>query len=156
MRILILSITAILFSSLAFTLLRCNPHHRDRASINYPQPTPDTAALPFLPGIVTSDSLDFNAAFSPDGSKFYFCRSRKGKWIMYVTENKGDTWTQPVEAPFNESAYSQADPFFANDGTLCYISNRPRHQVDSLSDYDICLFGRRRMVHGLSLKTSPS
>ena len=137
MRILNLLITIILFSSLSVAVLRCNLHQRDRASNNYPQPTPDFAALPFLPGIVTSDSLDFNAAFSPDRSKFYFCRSRKGKWMMYVTEHRGETWTQPVVAPFNESAYSQADPFFSKDGTLYYISNRPRHQGDSLANYDI-------------------
>lgn len=106
-------------------------------AIEYPQPLPDSIPLAFLPGIVCGDSLDFNASFSPDGKKFYFSRSGKGKWMIYVTERRGKEWSKPVAAPFTESQYSQADPFIANDGTLFFISNRPRDDNDSISDYDI-------------------
>jgi Tol biopolymer transport system component len=110
--------------------------HR-QVSIVYPHPSPDSMALRFLPGTVCSDSLDFNAAFSPDGKRFYFARSRKGKWIIYQIEQKDSTWSEPVIAAFNEPEYSHADPFITPDGTLYYISNRPRHEGDTLSDYDI-------------------
>lgn len=137
MKIFVLFTTTILLAAIALMVQRCNPGDDNHVMINYPQPVPGAGALPFLPGIVNSDSLDFNAAFSPDGSRFYFCRSRDRKWIMYVTEKKGDTWTHPIIAPFNESDYSQADPFFAKDGTMYYISNRPRHPGDTLADYDL-------------------
>src|SRR5688500_13097011 len=98
------------------TFIVDNPH--------YPQPLPDSAALRFLPGIVSSDSLDFNAAFSRDGKRFYFCRSYQGKWMIYVTEFLNDAWSKPLLAPFTEAAYSQADPFITPDETIYYISNR--------------------------------
>ena len=44
-------------------------------SISYPTPFPDSIAIKYMPGTVTSGGLDFNAAFSPDGKFFYFGRS---------------------------------------------------------------------------------
>ena len=38
---------------------------------------------------------------------------------------------------FTESKYSEADPAFAPDGKLYFISNRPKDQSDTLMDYDI-------------------
>lgn len=111
------------------TFIVDNPH--------YPQPLPDSAALRFLPGVVSSDSLDFNAAFSRDGKRFYFCRSYQGKWMIYVTEFLNDAWSKPRLAPFTEAAYSQADPFITPDETIYYISNRPTDASDTLPDYNI-------------------
>ncbi|MGN7723496.1 TolB family protein [Chitinophaga sp. 22620] len=105
--------------------------------IPYPSPLPDTAALKFLPGIVSSDSLDFNAAFSPDGQTFYFCRPAKGKWNIWQTSYENGQWAASQPAPFSEAAYSQADPFFGPDGALYFISNRPAHAADTAGDYDI-------------------
>ncbi|WP_158642502.1 TolB family protein [Chitinophaga japonensis] len=118
-----------------FTAARCQT--AADAQIPYPAPLPDSVALRFLPGIVSGDSLDFNAAFSPDGRSFYFCRSSGGRWQMLCSRYDGEQWTAPVAAPFNEAAYSQADPFFGPDGALYYISNRPRHASDTIPDYDI-------------------
>ncbi|MEJ1239204.1 hypothetical protein WBG78_13800 [Chryseolinea sp. T2] len=106
-------------------------------STEYPEPLPDSAALRFLPGIVSRDSLDFNSAFSRDGSKFYFAGSAKGKWIIYMSEWKEGTWNKPVLAPFTELDYSQADPFVSADGTIYYISNRPRNATGPAEDFDI-------------------
>lgn len=121
----------------ALLAMHCSSETKDQASFNYPIPLPDSAALPFLPGIVCSDSLDFNAAFSPDGKRFYFARSGKGKWIIYETEHKERGWSTPVIAPFNEAESSQADPFVTGDGTVYYISNRSRHAKDTVRDFDI-------------------
>lgn len=107
------------------------------SSIPYPLPLPDSVALPFLPGIVSRDSLDFNSAFSPDGKTFYFGRSFNRGWQIVLTKYDGKQWTAPRPAPFSEDKYSQADPFFGPDGTLYYISNRPRDAADTIPDYDI-------------------
>lgn len=128
--------TFILFGAAAF-FQSCSNGDSTRNSFKYPSPLPDSAALRFLTGIVTSDSLDFNAAFSPDGKRFFFSRSKNGKWVIYMTQLKDDDWTTPVSASFNEDAYSQADPFIASDGTLYYISNKPRDANDTLPDFDI-------------------
>jgi Tol biopolymer transport system component len=105
--------------------------------IAYPQPAPDSAVLSFLPGTVSSDSLDFNAAFSPDGRSFYFSRSQNKKLAIYVTTYDGKHWTAPVHASFSGTAYSDADPAFSPDGKIYFISNRPRTPSDTLDDYDI-------------------
>lgn len=121
---------------IALVTLQCSRDGR-QTPISYPAPLPDSIALRFLPGIVSSDSLDFNSAFSPDGKSFYFSRSGKGKWMIYVTERQAGSWSKPRLAPFNEPRYSQADPFITSDGTLYYISNRPKAAGDTVSDYDI-------------------
>jgi hypothetical protein len=124
-----------------FILAKCTPQHKsgggEIAGIPYPEPTPDSVATDFLPGIVSADSLDFNAAFSPDGNSFFFSRSRHGKWVILVSVYTGNHWTFPVPAPFSESQYSQADATFGPDGSLYYISNRPRNATDTTPDFDI-------------------
>ncbi|WP_353719925.1 hypothetical protein [Dyadobacter sp. 676] len=129
------AVTGILMIAVTMVLGGCG--REGQRPIGYPAPMPDSVAMRFLPGVVSDDSLDFNSAFSPDGKRFYFSRSGKGKWIIYVTEEQNGTWTQPAPAPFNEPQYSQADPFITADGTLYYISNRPRDLADSIPDYDI-------------------
>lgn len=121
----------------AVVAARCTRQPEHNSFIDYPRPRPDSAALPFLPGIVSSDSLDFNAAFSPDGKHFYFSRSSKGNWLIYVTSFIDGSWSKPVLASFNEIGYSQADPFITSDGALYFISNRPRDVSDTIPDYDI-------------------
>ncbi len=131
-------INSLLLTTAALLAIHCTSEIK-HSSINYPEPTPDSVATRFLPGIVCSDSLDFNAAFSTDGNQFYFSRSAKGKWVIYVTEQKDGAWTRPVPAPFSEPEYSQADPFITPDRTLFYISNRPQHAGDTTADFDIWL-----------------
>lgn len=122
---------------IALAAVQCTRDGRQQTVINYPAPEPDSIAIPFLPGIVSGDSLDFNSAFSHDGKSFYFSRSYQGKWMIYVTELQAGSWSKPRLAPFNEPRYSQADPFITPDGTLYYISNRPKAVGDTVSDYDI-------------------
>jgi Tol biopolymer transport system component len=123
--------------TLVWLTTQCTREQPHEATIHYPQPLPDSVALPFLPGIVSRDSLDFNAAFSPDGKRFYFSRSHEGKWMIYVTVLREGAWSKPVLAPFTETTYSQADPFVTRDGTIYYISNRPQDAADTAPDYDI-------------------
>ena len=52
-----------------------NAQHKSLSAANnipYPQPYPDSVAKVFLQGLVSKDSVDFGAAFSPDGKYFYF------------------------------------------------------------------------------------
>jgi Tol biopolymer transport system component len=92
-----------------------------------------------LPGIVCSggDSIDFNAAFSPDGKSFYFARSQNRKWDIYVSHYDGRNWTKATRAGFNSDIYSEADPAFGPDGSIYYISDRPKDEDDTLRDFDI-------------------
>lgn len=107
------------------------------ASTIYPAPEPDTIAKVFLPGIVSTDTLDFNAAFSPDGKTFYFSRSSNRKYIILESKYNGKVWTPPIPSPLFDTTYSNADPFFSQDGDLYFISNRPKGPTDTTDDYDI-------------------
>ncbi|SIO50958.1 TolB-like translocation protein [Chitinophaga niabensis] len=108
-------------------------------SIHYPAPPPEDSIVSFLPGIVSSgaDSIDFNAAFSPDGQSFYFTRSVNRKWTIYVSHYDGKQWTKAIRAGFNDTVYSMADPAFGPDGYLYFISDLPRTASDTLRDFDI-------------------
>lgn len=98
---------------------------------------PIPAAESFLPGIVSSDSLDFNAAFSPDGNSFFFSRSINKSTQLYISTRTGDEWSTPVRLAFSNTDYSDADPAFSPAGELYFISNRPTGPNDTIKDYNI-------------------
>lgn len=94
--------------------------------------------MAFLPGKVSlPGSLEFNAAFSPDGRSFYFAKSVDRQWDIYVSRHENGEWSTPARATFSEDKYSEADPAFAPDGKLYFISNRPRKNGDSRTDFDL-------------------
>jgi Tol biopolymer transport system component len=123
---------------LLLLLSQCtHPKFDHEHSAPYPTPLPDSTPITFLQGIVSADSLDFNANFSPNGKSFYFSRNINGKTHLYVSPYDGKAWAQPEMLPFCEPAFSEADPFTTDDGTLYYISDRRRNAEDTIPDYDI-------------------
>ena len=130
------ALTLVLFSCV---ILSCSTHPSTQTltEIPYPHPPPDSIALTFLPDLVSTDSVDFTSAFSPDGKSFYFTRSENSQSSIYVTQHDGRTWKSPVLVPAIETEYSEADPAFAPDGKLYFISNRPKNNADTVRDYDI-------------------
>lgn len=105
-------------------------------TITYPTPLPVDSTLIFLPGVVSSDSFEFNSLYSPDGRTFYF--SREEIHNIYETTFDGYRWSTPVVTSFSGKTYKECDPAFSPDGTkLFYISTRPRNYHDSTSDFDI-------------------
>jgi Tol biopolymer transport system component len=106
-------------------------------SIAYPVPRPDTTMQVFLPGIVSKEGLDFNSAFSSDGKTFYFARSARRKYIILETTFDGKQWTEPIPSKLFDTLYSNADPFITKDGSIYFISNRPKNNTDTTDDYDI-------------------
>ena len=107
------------------------------ANIAYPEPMPDSTAKVFLPGIVSKEGLDFNAAFSSDGKTFYFSRSRNGKYVIFESRYNGTLWQEPTISNLFDTLYSNTDPFVAADGALYFISKRPKDKNDTIADYDI-------------------
>ncbi len=101
------------------------------------KPFPRSIPKVFLKGIVSKDSVDFGAAFSPAGRSFYFARTANKRSRIYVTDFNGTSWTEPVTLPFDHGNYSMADPAFSPDGKLYFISNMPKNNADTLPDYDI-------------------
>jgi hypothetical protein len=128
-----------LIAILIITAAYCSncKHNNHPAAIAYPAPAPDTLPMVFLPGIVSTDTLDFNAAFAVDGKTFYFSRSYNRKYVIFETVYKDGRWQMSVISPLFDTAYSNADPFIAPDSALYFISNRPRNASDTTADYDI-------------------
>ncbi|MFN8333856.1 MAG: hypothetical protein U0U09_01940 [Cyclobacteriaceae bacterium] len=120
---------------LTITLFCCTD--KKAVEIPYPLPVPDTSAIVFLPGIVSSDSFDFNACFSADGKSYYFTRNENDRTLIYVIRHDGTNWGSPQLTSFTDTAWSQADPAFAPDGKMYFISNRPKDANDTLRDFDI-------------------
>lgn len=107
------------------------------SAIPYPKPYPDSLAIPFLPGLVSVDGLDFNSTFSPDGRSFFFSRSYNGQWDILVSEYMGNSWSNPVRVPFSDEKNSEADPMFSPDGRLFFISNKTREGQKTKTNFDI-------------------
>jgi hypothetical protein len=113
-----------------------------KMSVSYPLPLPEEELIPFLPGVVGTDSLEFNALFSPDGNSFYF--SRYGIHDIYETKHDGKQWSVPVLTSFSEKLFKECDPAFSPDGKkLYYISTRQKNQNDSTDDFDIWFVEKR-------------
>jgi hypothetical protein len=107
-------------------------------TIPYPTPLPGSTPLVFLPGHISrTGSLEFNAAFSPDGRSFYFAVSKDRQWDIHVSRHDGSRWGPPVRAAFSEEQFSEADPVCTPDGRIYFISNRPKHGEGKPADFDI-------------------
>jgi Tol biopolymer transport system component len=120
----------ILFSILVFICCQ------KKNTIFYPSPLPSGVLSIFLPGIVCTDSLEFNASFSPDGKAFYFSRSEIHD--IYESKYEGSQWTVPVITSFSEKEFKECDPAFSPDGKrLYYISTKKRNINDRIDDFDI-------------------
>lgn len=97
----------------------------------------DTGPETFMPNIISTDSLEFNTAFSTDENYFYFSRTINKKSRIFYTKKTGSDWSLPEPASFSTDAFSDADPAFSQSGELHFISNRPLNTSDSTTDYDI-------------------
>ena len=80
----------------------------------------------FAPGIVSTDQVELNAVFSPEGDLFYFTRKNPdGLYVIMEMKRIEGKWTNPKIAPFS-GVYEEADPIFSHDGEhLFYISKKP-------------------------------
>ena len=108
---------------------------KKESAIAYPEPLPSGEFLKFLPGIVSTDSFEFNSLYSPDGRTFYFS---DGNHDIYQTVFDGERWSSASLSPFAEAGFKECDPAFSPDGKrLYYISTRKRTPTDSIDDFDI-------------------
>jgi Tol biopolymer transport system component len=106
------------------------------STIAYPGPIPSGSMMTFLPGIVSTDSFEFNSMYSLDGKRFYF--SKDEIYDIYETTYDGAQWSAPAITTFCEKKFKECDPAFSPDGTrLFYISTRPVSPNDSTDDFNI-------------------
>lgn len=126
------------FVILLFLITRCSSLSDSSSLIPYPAAPRKDSVANFLPGIVSKpgDSVDFNAAFSPDGKSFYFSRTQNRQWDILLTRYEHGSWSAP-RVLFENYQYSECDPAFGPDGSLYFISNAPKDTNDTIPDFDI-------------------
>ena len=77
---------------------------------------------------VNSEFHDATVGLSLDGQKLFLYRdNKKGDGNIYVSEKKGDNWTDPVELPEPiNSKYQETSACYSFDGnTIYFVSDRP-------------------------------
>ena len=126
------------FLCLTFFVYQCSQktpekNSKEKAAIaigNYlGQEPPGPEPKLFAPGIVSTDSSELNAVFSPDGKEFLFSRKINNRLVILLMEqNEKGEWGKPIEL-INDLS-SKADPYYSPDGNrIYYVSNKPKKSI---------------------------
>jgi Tol biopolymer transport system component len=101
------------------------------------QKPPGLVPVVFAPGVVSTSENELNAAFSPDGSEFYFTTKRRGRNTLMSVKFANHRWTGRAVAEFSGD-YGDVDPFVSSDGEKLYFSSkRPLSGSGKAKDSDI-------------------
>jgi len=88
-------------------------------------PPPSPVATMFSAEVQWGPQTDASPTFTPDGNTVLFTRRTGTSRQIMISHKQGDTWSQPVVAPFSNVGNSIA-PAMAPDGSyLIFASNRP-------------------------------
>lgn len=108
------------------------------------QKEPGLTAELFAAGSVSTGLNELNAAFSSDGSEFYYSIRNGWQMVICTMKKTAETWSLPEIAPFSNAEFSTSDPFFSYDGnTLFFCSNRPSPSGKNSSDWNIWAVHRK-------------
>jgi Tol biopolymer transport system component len=94
----------------------------------------------FAPGIVSTDAIELNGVFSPDGREFYFTRVVDGVDTMYQIVFAGGKWGSPRELLLlpNQARAESADMVLSRDGQELYFLAKFTHApAPAKPSYDI-------------------
>jgi hypothetical protein len=89
----------------------------------------------FAPGIISTERVELNSVFSPDGNEFFFAATEGNLDIIYYTERIEDLWMKPKAAPFSGNAID-VDMSFSPDGNRLYFCSN-RKSSSSIGGMDI-------------------
>ena len=59
------------------------------------QPTPGLTPEKFAPGVVSTDAIELNGVFTPDGREFFFTRIVDGVDTIHNSVFRDGTWSDP-------------------------------------------------------------
>lgn len=122
---------------LMVTIIGCNK--RISHDLEYiDKTTPDLKPLLFSKGFISSDTVsEFGSIFNTAKDEFYYAIDSANHASIICTKFREGRWIDPITI-LSDSLYSFNDPFLSNyEKRLYYISNKPRNEKDTISDYDI-------------------
>lgn len=103
----------------------------------------------FLPGLVSTDIIEYYTAFTPDGNTLYFVR-RNAEWgdfndktpgYIYESVFKAGKWQKPQLASFS-GEYSDGAPFISHDGQYFFFTSRRPQESEATANTDIWFMTR--------------
>jgi hypothetical protein len=89
---------------------------------------PVGAPVPFMAGVVSTASNEYNLSVSDDGRLMVFARSqaRFADARIMVMHLRNGRWSSPSPITFTDPRYSDSDPWVTPDGRwLYFVSDRP-------------------------------
>ena len=94
------------------------------------QPTPGTSAALFAPGIVSTDAVELNGVFTPDGREFFFAHRIDGVYTMHHSVFEGGAWSLPCPLLLfpGQTRAMAADMAVSPDGQELYFLGRHAHE----------------------------
>jgi pimeloyl-ACP methyl ester carboxylesterase len=91
----------------------------------------------FAPEVVSSPAREHSSCtFSRDGRLLIFTRQTPWSHDLYLTEDRGDGWSQPARVPFSSDQLDDGAAFFPGEQRLYFGSRRP-HQGAEPGQTDI-------------------
>ena len=112
----------------------------------YTSSKPLPVASVFAPGEISTGDDESHPTFTPDGDTLYFLKNTPqfNHWTIVTSRYANGHWATPVVEPYS-GQYNDADVFFAKDGSMFFISNRP---VDGKPRTDNEIWVRRKTATG--------
>lgn len=131
-------------SLICLTILSCQPVETAPASAEalrrgeYPDGVlPGKSSQLFAAGLISTGLNERDAAFSSDGTLFYYTLMVGAAGTIVEVKKEQGKWLAPEIASFS-GTYSDLEPFITPDGQrLYFVSNRPVNESDEVADYDI-------------------
>ncbi len=109
----------------------------------------------FLPGLISTDLIEYYTAFTPDGNTLYFVR-RNATWgdfndktpgHIYCSERKAGKWQAPELASFS-GVYPDGAPFISKNGDYFFFTSKRPQENKTTIDTDIWIM--RKTASGWS------
>ena len=114
------------------------------------QTPPGLSPEVFAPDFVSlSSSNEYSAAFSPDGSEFYFTRQFTNYQDIYETHLVDGIWSEPAPVPFT-AGYGAHEPYITLDNTMLYFGWFRPVPEGEISDMDYGIWAVDRLADGWS------
>ncbi len=130
--------------ALALAVTACRAASKDKAAAAsippdppyFGQPVPGTTPEKFAPGVVSTDAIELNGVFTPDGREFFFTRLVDGVDTIYRSVFENGKWGEPQPLlVFPDGARAVAvDMSVSPDGRFLYFLGQYPREAKPSSD----------------------